>query len=395
MSNAFSNFIAQEQESIKSANFGGEVERYKPKRDIIRLDKKNTSIYVRILPGIKSQDNPEGIKFSSGFRNVFLNYKKSDGQVKSSGLTLPVGESVLDRFISQWLENNVQFNQYNQKPSLRYYINVIPLQVQDRNFIQTQDQQGSLNVHPMEITKTLYEALLEKLKDDFLVPTDDSNLSFISENHAFPVRLYRTGEKTDTTYHVEVYRGLDLGQLPNGWEQECSDLKEMTKPTEESIPSFVNYIINSLNGTENTTKNFDFEDDFGNSNQPELTQEQVDNQVPFNMQQPPQQDFNQFQQAPTQTQPQPNQQSNNPFANFNPNELDDTQVPFPTQEPQQQQQPVNTQPVQNQQPTQNVQQPQPQQEQPSIPKEQQQQAQQKQSQPKPVDDILSGMDLGL
>ena len=169
----------------------------------------------------------------------------------------------------------------------------------------------------------------------------------------------------------------------------------MTKPTEESIPSFVNYIINSLNGTENTTKNFDFEDDFGNSNQPELTQEQVDNQVPFNMQQPPQQDFNQFQQAPTQTQPQSNQQSNNPFANFNPNELDDTQVPFPTQEPQQQQQPVNTQPVQNQQPTQNVQQPQPQQEQPSIPKEQQQQAQQKQSQPKPVDDILSGMDLGL
>ncbi|BCG66330.1 hypothetical protein [Staphylococcus phage vB_SsapH-Golestan101-M] len=412
MMNSFSNFLSQEQQSTESNFNNNQQERYQPKNKTIRLNKQNPEIIVRVLPGVKTQEDTEGLQFFSKLRSIFLNYVKGDGTATSSPFTLPftMGESVLDSFISNWKNNNVKINDYNTNPAQRYLVNVIPLVSNQGQFQYQVDPMGNILVAPMELTKTLFDDLSVKLQDENLMPTQDSNLNFISENHAFAVKLYRTGQGTDTSYKAEVYQRQDLGQLPQGWENLTSDIQKMAEPTEENSPGFVNFVINSINGTDKSIKNFDFEDD-GNTAPSQSqsggqapSQQQIDNQMPSNLgaqtqsqpveqQQPVQQsqptqqgnvDWNNL--AQQQSQPEPEQ--SNPWAGVDLNSVDDSQVPFntqPQQQQQQQSQPTQTQqqaPQQNQQPQQQPQQ------QPNIPQEQQ-----SQNKMKSVDDILGNIGL--
>lgn len=419
MANAFSDFLSKEKQGAEDNFNNNQTERYQPKNKTIRLSKKAPEVFVRILPGVKTQEDPDGVKFSSKFRSVFLNYIKGDGSATSSPFVLPFDfeTSVLDPFVNDWKNNNVNFNDFKSRPAKRYLVNVIPLVSNGGQFQYALDQTGNIFVAPMELTKTLYDDLIVKLEDEHLMPTQDSNLNFISENHAFAVKLFRTGQGTDTEYKSEVYQRQDLGDLPQGWENLASDINEMAKSTEEQAPGFVNFVINSINGTDKSVKNFEFEDD-GNTapknSEPQVqapTQAQIDNQVPTNfggqeysapvqpqqpgnqVQQPyqPQQPGNQVQQPQPQPQQQQNnvdwnnlaqqqsqpeqpqqpvqpQQQPNPFANFDTNAIDDSQVPFDTG---------------NQQAPQE-----PQQEQQNIPQKQQQEAK-----PQSVDDILGNIGL--
>lgn len=409
MMNSFSNFLSQEQQSTESNFNNNQQERYQPKNKTIRLNKQNPEIIVRVLPGVKTQEDTEGLQFFSKFRSIFLNYVKGDGTATSSPFTLPftMGESVLDSFISNWKNNNVKINDYNTNPAQRYLVNVIPLVSNQGQFQYQVDPMGNILVAPMELTKTLFDDLSVKLQDENLMPTQDSNLNFISENHAFAVKLYRTGQGTDTSYKAEVYQRQDLGQLPQGWENLTSDIQKMAEPTEENSPGFVNFVINSINGTDKSIKNFDFEDDSNTapsqsqSGGQAPSQQQIDNQMPSNLGAPTQGQSVEQQQQPVQ-QSQPTQQGNvdwnnlaqqqsqpeqsNPWASVDTSSVDDTQVPFNTQ--QQQSQPTQNQ--QQQAPTQNQQQnQQPQQQaQPNIPQEQQ-----SQNKMKSVDDILGNIGL--
>lgn len=417
MANAFSDFLSKEKQGAEDNFNNNQTERYQPKNKTIRLSKKAPEVFVRILPGVKTQEDPDGVKFSSKFRSVFLNYIKGDGSATSSPFVLPFDfeTSVLDPFVNDWKNNNVNFNDFKSRPAKRYLVNVIPLVSNGGQFQYALDQTGNIFVAPMELTKTLYDDLIVKLQDEHLMPTQDSNLNFISENHAFAVKLFRTGQGTDTEYKSEVYQRQDLGDLPQGWENLASDINEMAKSTEEQAPGFVNFVINSINGTDKSVKNFEFEDD-GNTapknSEPQVqapTQAQIDNQVPTNFggqeysaPVQPQQPGNQVQQPQPQPQPQPQQQQQpqapqqnnvdwnnlaqqqsqpeqpqqpvqpqqqpNPFANFDTNAIDDSQVPFDTG---------------NQQAPQE-----PQQEQQNIPQKQQQEAK-----PQSVDDILGNIGL--
>lgn len=418
MANAFSDFLSKEKQGAEDNFNNNQTERYQPKNKTIRLSKKAPEVFVRILPGVKTQEDPDGVKFSSKFRSVFLNYIKGDGSATSSPFVLPFDfeTSVLDPFVNDWKNNNVNFNDFKSRPAKRYLVNVIPLVSNGGQFQYALDQTGNIFVAPMELTKTLYDDLIVKLQDEHLMPTQDSNLNFISENHAFAVKLFRTGQGTDTEYKSEVYQRQDLGDLPQGWENLASDINEMAKSTEEQAPGFVNFVINSINGTDKSVKNFEFEDD-GNTapknSEPQVqapTQAQIDNQVPTNFggqeysaPVQPQQPGNQVQQPQQQQQPQPQQQQQqpqapqqnnvdwnnlaqqqsqpeqpqqpvqpqqqpNPFANFDTNAIDDSQVPFDTG---------------NQQAPQE-----PQQEQQNIPQKQQQEAK-----PQSVDDILGNIGL--
>ena len=402
--NAFSNFLSQEQQSTENNFNNNQQERYQPKNKTIRLNKQNPEIIVRVLPGVKTQEDTEGLQFFSKYRSIFLNYVKGDGTATSSPFTLPftVGESVLDPFISNWKNNNVKINDYNTNPAQRYLVNVIPLVSNQGQFQYQVDPMGNILVAPMELTKTLFEDLSVKLQDENLMPTQDSNLNFISENHAFAVKLYRTGQGTDTSYKAEVYQRQDLGQLPQGWENLTSDIQKMAEPTEESSPGFVNFVINSINGTDKSIKNFDFEDDSNTapsqsqSGGQAPSQQQIDNQVPSNLGAPTQSQSVEQQQPVQQSQPtqqgnvdwnnlaqqQSQPEQSNPWNNVDLDSVDDSQVPFNTQ-PQQQSQPTQT----KQQATQQNQQPQ-QQAQPNIPQEQQ-----SQNKMKSVDDILGSIGL--
>ena len=397
MMNSFSNFLSQEQQSTESNFNNNQQERYQPKNKTIRLNKQNPEIIVRVLPGVKTQEDTEGLQFFSKFRSIFLNYVKGDGTATSSPFTLPftMGESVLDSFISNWKNNNVKINDYNTNPAQRYLVNVIPLVSNQGQFQYQVDPMGNIFVAPMELTKTLFDDLSVKLQDENLMPTQDSNLNFISENHAFAVKLYRTGQGTDTSYKAEVYQRQDLGQLPQGWENLTSDIQKMAEPTEESSPGFVNFVINSINGTDKSIKNFDFEDDGntapskGQSEGQAPSQQQIDNQMPSNLGVPTQGQPVEQQQPVQQSQPtqqgnvdwnnlaqqQSQPEQSNPWAGVDLNSVDDSQVPF-NKQPQQQ----PTQPTQNQQPQQQAQ--------PNIPQEQQ-----SQNKMKSVDDILGNIGL--
>ena len=89
MMNSFSNFLSQEQQSTESNFNNNQQERYQPKNKTIRLNKQNPEIIVRVLPGVKTQEDTEGLQFFSKFRSIFLNYVKGDGTATSSPFTLP------------------------------------------------------------------------------------------------------------------------------------------------------------------------------------------------------------------------------------------------------------------------------------------------------------------
>ena len=73
MANAFSDFLSKEKQGAEDNFNNNQTERYQPKNKTIRLSKKAPEVFVRILPGVKTQEDPDGVKFSSKFRSVFLN----------------------------------------------------------------------------------------------------------------------------------------------------------------------------------------------------------------------------------------------------------------------------------------------------------------------------------
>lgn len=370
----FNQFINNEASKLESGNstFNGSnnnVERYQPKHSVLRLGnvrdangnktvKENA--LVRVLP-----PTPGTNVFFKEFRTTGINFTKKDGSQSYAGLTLPAepGSSVLDPYIQDWLANGVQFSRFPNRPSVRYYIHVIEYFNNNGQLQPKTDSQGNIVIQPMELSNTGYKELLANLTDAMLKPSPDAPHSFISANEAFLVNIAKA-KKGEMSWKVSVYPNAPLGALPQGWEQELSDLDKLAQPTEEQNPNFVNFLINNVNNTELSHDNFKFnresnvlgEEPSAPNQEPsqQPTQQQVDDSLPSNLGT-----------QPTQTQQQPTQEQNsNPFTDFDVSNIDDVQVPFETES-------QNTQ-NQQQQPTQ----------QPP-----------KQNQPKSIDDVLGGLDL--
>src|SRR5699024_4013741 len=173
-----------------------------------------------------------------------------------------------------------------------------------------------------------------------------------------------------------------LGALPQGWEQQLSDLEKLAQPTEEQNPNFVNFLINNVNNTELSHDNFKFNRETNvlgeepSAPKQEPTQQDIDNQMPSNIGGQPNQPQQSQVQQPNNTgsvdwnnlAQQQSQPDSNPFSGFDVSSVDDSQVPFETQ-------PQNTQQAPEPQPQQTTQEP------------------PKQNQPKNIDDVLGGLDL--
>ena len=365
---AFTEFINQQAKETQNNN-NNEVEYYTPKNPVIRLGKQKDgstkdSILVRILPPKKEGS----LEFYKKFRNTGINFNNKNNEQKFVGLTLPAtsGESVIDPFIESWIANKVPFSRFPNRPSNRYYIEVIEYINNGGTLQPVVDNSGNPKISPLEIPITAYNALASQLGDEMFNPSP-SELS--------------------------------------------SDLDKLAQPTEEVNPNLVNFLINKVNGTPLETDNFTFNRDTNTlgdapsqpqqpvqqTQQPQPTQQQVEQQLPGNLSNQPQQNtqqvpqndwntintqpqqntqqstqqqqFNQVQQPPQQPQ-QP--QGNNPWENFDENTINDSQVPFDTGS---QQQPPQQQNVQQNQ--------------------QQYQEPPKMEQPKNVDDVLKGLNLDI
>ena len=183
-----------------------------------------------------------------------------------------------------------------------FVMNVVQLvRKQDGTFEYLIDQKtGTIKVQAFEITQSAYLTLMQALKDPDNVPTGcQSEYSFISEEAGAPVEFVKPKQgsgKMNWDVIPKVNLAGNLPPLPQGWQNECSDLVKLAEPTPDSIiKTFVEPNVEQTQGV----------------NQ-EPTQQQIDQQVPWA--QPQQQ--NQQQQAPTQQQNfnnqyQPQQQQNN------------------------------------------------------------------------------------
>ena len=383
----FNQFINNEASKLESSNssFNNNVESYKPKNPVLRLgnvkDANGNKVtkenaFVRVLPPAQGTN-----VFFKEFRTTGINYSKKDGSQGFTGLTLPAeqGSSVLDPYIDSWIANGVQFSRFPNKPAVRYYIHVIEYFNNNGQIQPKTDSQGNIMIQPMELSNTGYKELLANLKDTMLKPSPNAPHSFISANEAFLVNIAKA-KKGEMSWKVSVYPNAPLGALPQGWEQQLSDLEKLAKPTEEQNPNFVNFLINNVNNTELSHDNFKFNRESNvlgeepSAPKQEPTQQDIDSQIPNNI--------GGQQQAPVQPQ-QPQQQGNvdwnnlaqqqsqpdsNPFNDFDVNSIDDVQVPFSTQ-------PQNTQQAPEPQPQQTTQEP------------------PKQKQTQSIDDVLGGLDL--
>ncbi|ANH50463.1 hypothetical protein [Staphylococcus phage pSco-10] len=385
----FNQFINNEASKLESSNssFNNNVESYKPKNPVLRLgnvkDANGNKVtkenaFVRVLPPAQGTN-----VFFKEFRTTGINYSKKDGSQGFTGLTLPAeqGSSVLDPYIDSWIANGVQFSRFPNKPAVRYYIHVIEYFNNNGQIQPKTDSQGNIMIQPMELSNTGYKELLANLKDTMLKPSPNAPHSFISANEAFLVNITKA-KKGEMSWKVSVYPNAPLGALPQGWEQQLSDLEKLAQPTEEQNPNFVNFLINNVNNTELSHDNFKFNRETNvlgeepSAPKQEPTQQDIDSQLPSNI--------GGQQQAPVQSQ-QPQQQSNvdwnnlaqqqsqpdsNPFNDFDVSSIDDVQVPFDTQSQSTQQAP---EPQPEPQPT--TQEP------------------PKQKQTQSIDDVLGGLDL--
>ena len=385
----FNQFINNEASKLESSNssFNNNVESYKPKNPVLRLgnvkDANGNKVtkenaFVRVLPPAQGTN-----VFFKEFRTTGINYSKKDGSQGFTGLTLPAeqGSSVLDPYIDSWIANGVQFSRFPNKPAVRYYIHVIEYFNNNGQIQPKTDSQGNIMIQPMELSNTGYKELLANLKDTMLKPSPNAPHSFISANEAFLVNIAKA-KKGEMSWKVSVYPNAPLGALPQGWEQQLSDLEKLAQPTEEQNPNFVNFLINNVNNTELSHDNFKFNRETNvlgeepSAPKQEPTQQDIDSQIPSNI--------GGQQQAPVQAQ-QPQQQGNvdwnnlaqqqsqpdsNPFNDFDVSSIDDVQVPFDTQSQNTQQAPEP--------------QPEPQQTTQEPPKQKQTQS---------IDDVLGGLDL--
>lgn len=384
----FNQFINNEASKLESSNssFNNNVESYKPKNPVLRLgnvkDANGNKVtkenaFVRVLPPAQGTN-----VFFKEFRTTGINYSKKDGSQGFTGLTLPAeqGSSVLDPYIDSWIANGVQFSRFPNKPAVRYYIHVIEYFNNNGQIQPKTDSQGNIMIQPMELSNTGYKELLANLKDTMLKPSPNAPHSFISANEAFLVNIAKA-KKGEMSWKVSVYPNAPLGALPQGWEQQLSDLEKLAQPTEEQNPNFVNFLINNVNNTELSHDNFKFNRETNvlgeepSAPKQEPTQQDIDSQMPSNI--------GGQQQAPVQ--PQQQQQGNvdwnnlaqqqsqpdsNPFNDFDVSSIDDVQVPFDTQSQNTQQAPEP--------------QPEPQQTTQEPPKQKQTQS---------IDDVLGGLDL--
>lgn len=360
----FNQFINNEASKLESSNssFNNNVESYKPKNPVLRLgnvkDANGNKVtkenaFVRVLPPAQGTN-----VFFKEFRTTGINYSKKDGSQGFTGLTLPAeqGSSVLDPYIDSWIANGVQFSRFPNKPAVRYYIHVIEYFNNNGQIQPKTDSQGNIMIQPMELSNTGYKELLANLKDTMLKPSPNAPHSFISANEAFLVNIAKA-KKGEMSWKVSVYPNAPLGALPQGWEQQLSDLEKLAQPTEEQNPNFVNFLINNVNNTELSHDNFKFNRETNvlgeepSAPKQETTQQDIDSQMPSNI--------GGQQQAPVQSQQQQqgnvdwnnlaqqqSQPDSNPFNDFDVSSIDDVQVPFDTQSQNTQQAPESQQATQ-------------------------------------------------
>lgn len=355
------------QQAIQATGgFNNNDKGHNPYNDLVnptlKITKTDNQKLLRVLPGVNQP-------FFVGYHRLPLKVKSATGKDLTTNFTWRLGEGLDDSKelaqYSEWLTKGYtipgRFGD-DQKPMLRYYINVVEVAFNGDQPQYKLDNQGNLFVQMFEIPQTLFGEFAKLLQDPDMAPQGSGEESFTSAQSSYPVRVTRDDSGSFTSYSVNPYAHKPLGPLPQGWDKNLPDLHYQTTPISEYNPSWYETMVKAveaLNG--NGTLGG------GDTSAPQPTQTQgfgqpannngfgqPQQQQGFNQQ--PQQGFNQQPTQPVQPtqqqqgfgQPaQPQQSFSQPEPAVNVNSGFDNlgnQDPFVQQ--QQQQQPAQQQPVQ-------------------------------------------------
>lgn len=243
------------------------------KQNIIYVSKKNPQVTVRILPSV-SKDAPTW----AGFRQLWVSENGNNHSYIASEDTKDANDPLIQA-LNRWGKAKFQYvddkgqtqsksglwkvdTKYGRYPSVRYYLNVIPLTqaVNDKGipvYAEEKDEHGNPSIHIMTFTGTMLRALATKLEDKMQNPNtyhqeqirqmiankqlnlthdqlyEQMNNSFISALFAYPVTISRVNDGKKVSYDLSVNSNeqLMLNPLPQNWTDFAEDLAYQASPS--------------------------------------------------------------------------------------------------------------------------------------------------------------------
>lgn len=243
------------------------------KQNIIYVNKKNPQVTVRILPRV-SADAPTW----AGFRQLWVSENGNNHSYIASEDTKDPNDPLIQA-LNRWSKAKFQYvndkgqtksesglwkvdTKYGKYPSVRYYVNVIPL-TQTVNaqglpvYAEEKDKNGNPSIHIMTLTGTMLRALATKLEDKMQNPNtyhqeqikqmitskqltlthdqlyEQMDNSFISALFAYPVTISRMNDGNKVSYDLSVKstEQLMLNPLPQNWTDFAEDLAYQASPS--------------------------------------------------------------------------------------------------------------------------------------------------------------------
>lgn len=245
----------------------------------LAVDRRNPTLHVRILPAVSPTANTW-----EPYRELWVTNDKGK---KFQYILDPDTNSETDplmQAVNRWSKVTIGVDsqgnkksglykldsKYGSYPALRYYLNVVPLEVykDDKGiakYREKKDNNGNLDVCLLSINNTLLNLLATQLRDEMLNPNtinqkyipalkkrgynftdDDLANSFISSVFAYPVTFTYVKQEKSVIRNLAVDSSSAhmLMPLPNDWQSQAEDLAYQTTPSYKYNSHWVGSLIN-------------------------------------------------------------------------------------------------------------------------------------------------------
>lgn len=220
---------------------------------------RDSSVLIRILPPA----DPDG-DFGVQMREIPLQTKNRNGKdlkLRTVLKAFPDRDDELDQALVRWQANSTVPNLFSPqaKPSTRYLTNVVKVyRDQQGNYVEEKDANGNLVVRVIKLPYSAYQEIIGSLVDDLMrprglqgQPEEIAQFSFISSIAAYPIRITKPQKGSGKmAYSVQIAGNMELGTLPQGWENELEDLSYQATPTMQYNGDYARYFISVADGNE-------------------------------------------------------------------------------------------------------------------------------------------------
>lgn len=231
-------------------------------KEIVRTNKSNPQIIIRILPSVTSDGT-----FYKEFRNWIIPVKNGQGVAKANAISLekdPNPDDPIQQHIDKLTQNGtLPAGKYGPiTPSTSFYVNAFVYTLDPNTNTLNYRQGPESPVFVVQLGISQMRSIMEKLANPMFNPNtaptaasmlgreptdDEKDLSFISTALAYPIMITLG---SDNKYTVDIMQSYLQGALPDGWEQWAEDLDYLAQPLYKTNPGYTEYILNQQRALE-------------------------------------------------------------------------------------------------------------------------------------------------